>query len=234
MRWWRMFCLLILIASPLALNANAQSPSPRPSVQREAQLADSRQQQSNPAQAQAVKRSAPAVTKPAKPAIQATVRNESSGIVEKQGDDKKSNPSQSVLVWSWSMIQTALQILFTFVTTVATVYVAKFTYRLVQVTKDLHIATEAATNASIKSATAAEKSVEVAERALAAQRPFLNIEKSYYRKLWIRCGNGKGGVPFRVDHANPGGSRVEGDATDVEGSGKDPCWGRERREVLQL
>jgi len=76
------------------------------------------------------------------------------------------------------MIQTALQILFTFVTTVATVYVAKFTYRLVQVTKDLHIATEAATNASIKSATAAEKSVEVAERALAAQRPFLNIEKT--------------------------------------------------------
>jgi hypothetical protein len=41
---------------------------------------------------------------------------------------------------------------------------------------------------------------------------------SYYRKLWIRCGNEKGGVPFRVDHANPGGSRVEGDATDAEGS----------------
>jgi hypothetical protein len=46
--------------------------------------------------------------------------------------------------------------------------------------------------------------------------------RSYYRKLWIRCGNEKGGVPFRVGHANPGGSRVEGDATDVEGSGK---WG---------
>jgi omega-6 fatty acid desaturase (delta-12 desaturase) len=57
------------------------------------------------------------------------------------------------------------------------------------------------------------------------------LSMSYYRKLWIRCGNEKGGVPFRVDHANPGGSRVEGDATDVEGSGKDPCWGRERRAV---
>jgi len=55
--------------------------------------------------------------------------------------------------------------------------------------------------------------------------------RSYYRKLWIRCGNEKGGVPFCVDHANPGESRVEGDATDVEGSGKDPCWGRERRAV---
>jgi hypothetical protein len=43
---------------------------------------------------------------------------------------------------------------------------------------------------------------------------------SYYRKLWIRCGNERGGVPFRVDHANPGGSRVEGDATDAEGNGK--------------
>jgi hypothetical protein len=45
---------------------------------------------------------------------------------------------------------------------------------------------------------------------------------SYYRKLWIRCGSEKGGVPFRVANANPGGSRVEGDATDAEGSGK---WG---------
>ncbi len=45
-------------------------------------------------------------------------------------------------------------------------------------------------------------------------------EVSYYRKLWIRCGNEKGGVPFRVDNANPGGSRVEGDATDAEGSGE--------------
>ena len=45
---------------------------------------------------------------------------------------------------------------------------------------------------------------------------------SYYRKLWIRCGDEKGGVPFRVSHANPGGSRVEGDATDAEGSGE---WG---------
>jgi hypothetical protein len=34
--------------------------------------------------------------------------------------------------------------------------------------------------------------------------------QSYYRKLWIRCGHEKGGVPFRVANANPGGSRVEG------------------------
>src|ERR1039457_7706194 len=59
----------------------------------------------------------------------------------------------------------------------------------------------------------------------------LRPHRSYYRKLWIGCGNEKGGVPFRVDNANPGGSRGEGDATDVEGSGKDPCWGRERRAV---
>jgi hypothetical protein len=43
--------------------------------------------------------------------------------------------------------------------------------------------------------------------------------ESYYRKLWIRCGDEKGGVPFRVGNANPGGSRVEGDATDAEGNG---------------
>jgi hypothetical protein len=49
--------------------------------------------------------------------------------------------------------------------------------------------------------------------------------RSYYGKLWIRCGNEKGGVPFRVGNANPGGSRVEGDATDVEGSGEWGCEG---------
>jgi hypothetical protein len=48
----------------------------------------------------------------------------------------------------------------------------------------------------------------------------IQLVESYYRKLWIRCGNERGGVPFRVDHANPGGSRVEGDATDAEGNGK--------------
>jgi hypothetical protein len=47
-------------------------------------------------------------------------------------------------------------------------------------------------------------------------------DESYYRKLWNRCRDEKGGVPFRVDHANPGGSRVEGDATDAEGNGQ---WG---------
>jgi hypothetical protein len=51
---------------------------------------------------------------------------------------------------------------------------------------------------------------------------FEDVCPSYYRKLWIRCGNEKGGVPFRVGNANPGGSRVEGDATDVEGSSN---WG---------
>jgi hypothetical protein len=30
----------------------------------------------------------------------------------------------------------------------------------------------------------------------------------------------KGDVPFRVGHAKPGGSWVEGDATDAEGSGE--------------
>src|ERR1019366_3494621 len=66
-----------------------------------------------------------------------------------------------------------------------------------------------------------------------ARSRFLARVTSYYGKLWIRCGNEKGGVPFRVDHANPGGSRVEGDATDVEGSGKDPA-GEESGELLPL
>jgi hypothetical protein len=55
--------------------------------------------------------------------------------------------------------------------------------------------------------------------------------KSYYRKLWIRCGNEKGGVPFRVGHANPGGSRVEGDATDAEGS-REWGWKGSRRAAF--
>src|SRR6266852_6020459 len=54
---------------------------------------------------------------------------------------------------------------------------------------------------------------------------------SYYRKLWIRCGNEKGGVPFRVGNANPGGSRVEGDATDVEGS-REWSWKGSRRAAF--
>ena len=54
---------------------------------------------------------------------------------------------------------------------------------------------------------------------------------SYYRKLWIRCGNEKGSVPFRVGNANPGGSRVEGDATDVEGS-REWSWKGSRRAAF--
>src|SRR5216684_1417342 len=54
---------------------------------------------------------------------------------------------------------------------------------------------------------------------------------TYYRKLWIRCGNEKGGVPFRVGNANPGGSRVEGDATDVEGS-REWSWKGSRRAAF--
>src|SRR6266849_1489135 len=56
-------------------------------------------------------------------------------------------------------------------------------------------------------------------------------QPSYYRKLWIRCGNEKGGVPFRVGNANPGGSRVEGDATDVEGS-REWSWKGSRRAAF--
>jgi hypothetical protein len=65
----------------------------------------------------------------------------------------------------------------------------------------------------------------VAAESLAVKHQLLIMKRSqrrrsYYRKLWIRCGNERGGVPFRVDHAKPGGSRVEGDATNAEGSGK--------------
>src|ERR1700674_4414443 len=34
----------------------------------------------------------------------------------------------------------------------------------------------------------------------------IGIERSYYRKLWIRCGNKKGGVPFRVGTRTPVGA----------------------------
>lgn len=172
MRWLEISCLPILIALALALNANAQSP--RPSVQREGQLADSRQQQSNHAQAQAVNGTALAVAEPSKPTIQTAVSNNPTTEIQNYGDDKKKRAPDS----RWLMIQIGLQIFFTFVTTVATVYVAKYTYQLVKVTRDLHKATEAATTASVKSALAAEKSVEVAEHALNAQRPFLRIEQT--------------------------------------------------------
>jgi hypothetical protein len=42
------------------------------------------------------------------------------------------------------------------------------------------------------------------------------------RMIYVSPEIEKGGVPFRVGHANPGGSRVEGDATDAEGSRR---WG---------
>ena len=69
---------------------------------------------------------------------------------------------------------------------------------------------------------AAERTASVREEWICPGAVMLALV-SYYRKLWIRCGDEKGGVPFRVDHANSGGSRVEGDATDAEGSGQ---WGR--------
>jgi hypothetical protein len=60
---------------------------------------------------------------------------------------------------------------------------------------------------------------------------FYMVDRSYYRKLWIECGDEKGGVAFRVGHANPGGSRVEGDATDARGNGEWDWQGSPGRAV---
>ncbi len=57
-----------------------------------------------------------------------------------------------------------MQIFFTLITTIATVYMAIFTYRLVTVTKDMHMATDAANR--------------IAKLALDADRPYLLVEKA--------------------------------------------------------
>ncbi len=123
----------------------------------------------------------PAVAEPAKPAVQTPVADNSTAEIEKNRENKKLKEFDWIAFWNG--VRTALQIVFTAVTTIATVYLAKFTYQLVTVTKDLHTATKAATDASVKSADAstksadaAEKSAQVAQHTLDAQRPFLRIE----------------------------------------------------------
>ncbi len=57
-------------------------------------------------------------------------------------------------------------------------------------------------------------------------------DASYYRKLPIRCGDEKRRRTLRVGNANPGGNRVDGDATDVEGRVGESGAGREAGEQL--
>src|SRR6266852_2521817 len=58
-----------------------------------------------------------------------------------------------------------------------------------------------------------------------------NLLRELLRKVVDYVRYEKGGVPFRVGNANPGGSRVEGDATDVEGS-REWGWKGSRRTAF--
>jgi hypothetical protein len=123
---------LILIASVLLLNAApkgaAQEQGPRLTIHRKVRLAQKGTEGRTPTQTDTIGPSPTAVTETAEPpAIQTPVAHESSARIQQHG---------------WSGVRTALQILFTLVTAVATVCLAKFTYQLVTVTADLHEATQ--------------------------------------------------------------------------------------------
>jgi hypothetical protein len=102
---------------------------------------------------------------------------------DKGGENSNQTRGWLWKIWEWVGAFSA-QALFTFVTTVATIFIAYFTFKLVAVTKDLHKATEAATTTVQHSvvvqrlaAFAAEKSAEAASLALNAERPYVFVEK---------------------------------------------------------
>jgi len=165
------FALSILIASALLLSAassgTAQNQNPMPAIQRKTPLTQNRQESPLAAQAETVSPSETPISQRTKPAVQPSVAHNSPTEIQQDGHYEK--PQKFALAALGNIAQTILQLLFTAVATVATVYVAKFTYQLVQVTKEMHTATEAATEAATKSA-------EAVTLALNAEKPYVFLE----------------------------------------------------------
>jgi hypothetical protein len=196
--------LLILVASALLLSAAknaAEEQRPRPAIHRETPLSKKRKGQATATQADTISPSPTPVIEPTKPAIQPPVADNRAAEIQQDSQHKKLKEFDRLALGN--MTQTILQFLFTAITTIATVYLAKFTYRLVSVTKDLHLATEASTQAANKTADAAQAqldftkaaneqntkiasenvkaaqlSAHVAELAHTAGRPYLVVEKA--------------------------------------------------------
>jgi hypothetical protein len=142
----------ILIASTLLLGAASkaapQDQNPRPTVHRAIPKVQKRE-------------STPTATKtePIFPVADNRFAN-----IHQDGDRK--DPKKSDWITRVDVAQTILQILFTAITTLATVYLAKFTYRLVTVTADLHRATQDGTEVARENVKAAKAAAKAAEASL--------------------------------------------------------------------
>jgi hypothetical protein len=174
---------LILIASALLLSAapkgTAQEQSPRPAIHRKAPLPQNRKESPAATQADTVSPAATAVIQPAEPAVQTPVADNRASEIQQNSEHKKLKEFNWIAFWSG--VRTVLQILFTLITTVATVYLARFTYQLVTVTGDLHKATQTGTEVARENMKAAQASAEAAHAQLeftkVANEQNLNIAK---------------------------------------------------------
>ena len=158
--------ILIVLASLLSAtpNGTAQNQSPTPTANSKTPLTQKGDQSPKAAQAKSISLIASPVIEPSKPTAKGSEPQNGSAEIQ-YSQQKQLNKFDWVSIWNG--IQTPLQILFTLATTVATVYLAIFTYRLVAVTKDMHIATSA--------------TAEIAKLSLDADRPYLLVEKGGLR-----------------------------------------------------
>jgi hypothetical protein len=159
---------LILIASALLLSAaprgSAQEQSPRPTIHLKAPLSQKRKESPAATQTNAVSPSATAVIQPTETSVQTPVADDRSTEIQQSGQHKKLKEFDWIAFWG--AVRTILQILFTLITTVATVYLAIFTYQLVTVTGDLHRATQTGTEVARENMKAAQASAEAAKAQL--------------------------------------------------------------------
>jgi hypothetical protein len=129
MKQLKLLSMSILIGSALLLSAakqgTAQDQSPRPTADSKTPLAQSREKKAAAIQAESVNPTpTPAYSQPTKPEVQATRSNHSAAINQQNGETKPGQESEP-------SFRTVLEIIFTFVTTVATISLAVFTYQLV-------------------------------------------------------------------------------------------------------
>jgi hypothetical protein len=170
---------LILIALGLLLSAaqkgSAQEQSPRATIHRKVPLSQKREESPAATQVDTVSPSATTTIQPTAPAVQTPVADNRAEEIQQDRQHEK------LKEFNWVPFSTVLQILFTLITTIATVYLAKFTYQLVTVTADLHKATLTGTEVARENMKAAQASAEAAKAQLeftkTANEQNLNIAK---------------------------------------------------------
>jgi hypothetical protein len=175
----------VALLSLLVIGA-APSPIPRPTVESNAELADKAQTSANQAQTDTIPRAPATIAQPSPSAVQTANEYDRTCVSQSDGENKKCQKAADNW-WTWflSLIQTGLQIVFSFIVAIATVFLAIFNKRLVRVTADMveinkgmHQVSAEAAKATEAGAKAAALGAQVARLNLRADRPYLLVRQA--------------------------------------------------------